>query len=210
MYKIVEMKLESEKRRFILETITHLKHRQLSISELKEIYLSLLKMINITTCNSELFNDLAKVIFIINHYNEMENNTQVLLESLHLCKLKNLHDEYIKHKLNACIQIIGNFNVTSNLIQVVTNVLLMSNRYLSLMNADFKEELFWKFIHSSINSDKFHKTGYYLSFSAYFDENAEDADTYLADLFENLKILMNDNYEFWNYLEFMKWYLPSH
>lgn len=210
MYEIVEMKLESEKRKFVLETMTQLKHRQLSVSELREIYLDLLKMINIATYNSELFNDLAKVIFIINHYCEMENNTQILLEGLHLCKLKNLHDEYIKHKLNACIQAVGNFNTTSNLVQIVTNILLMSNRYLSLMNNNFNEKIFWGFVHSSINSDKFHQTGYYLSFSAYFDENGENADQYLVDLFENLKILMSDKYEYWNYLEFMNWYLPSH
>lgn len=210
MYQIVEMELESEKRKLILETMTQLKHRQLSVSELKQIYLNLLKMINVTKYNSELFEDLAKVIFVINHYDEIEDNTHVLLEGLHLCKLKNLYDEYIKQKLNTCIQLVGNFSVSSNLVQIVTNILLTSNRYLSIVNSDFNEKLFWEFVCTSINSDKFHKTGYYLSFLTYFDENDDNADQYLVDLFDDLKILMSNKYAFWNYIEFMKWYLPTY
>ena len=210
MYEIINLDSNQKKMQHILKEMTSLKHRQLEISELEQIYLTLVKMINITNCHSDFFKDISKTLFVINHYYYMKNNQYLLLESLHLCKLNIMTDEYIRSKIDNCINIVGNFEVNSALTQIITDIMLITECYLiTTVQEELTESIFWSFIKTSIDSELFENSSFCLSISAYLDDISEDTNTMLIDLFQELKTLLKDNYNYWNYSEFINWYVKK-
>ena len=210
MYEIINLNSNQKKMQHILKEMTSLKHRQLEVSELEQIYLTLVKMINLTNCHSDFFKDISKTLFVINHYYHIKNNQYLLLESLHLCKLNMMTDEDICSKIDDCINIVGNFEINSALTQITTDIILITECYFTtIVQTELTESMFWSFIKTSIDSELFENSPFCLSISACLDDISENTNTMLVDLFKDLKTLLKDEYNYWNYSEFINWYIKN-
>lgn len=209
MYKIIDFHSESQKMKFILEEISISRHRELGIYDLQEIHLELLKILNISDLDSELFDDISKTLFVVTHYYQIKNNTKVLLDSLHICKLSNMNNPYIKDKLNNCLTIVGNFEIDKTLINIVSTICLLANRYLEKQEIELDYKVFMNFIRTTLDFSDFKNTSFYVAINIYLEEYKDESDGYLQDLFFNLEVLLTDNIAMINYREFMKWYFKK-
>ena len=71
--------------------------------EIKTIYNTVLKLLSINN-NIELVEDFKRVLLILEHYYQISNAKQLLILSLHICKLDSWDNSAISTKLNDCIQ----------------------------------------------------------------------------------------------------------
>ena len=210
MYEIINLDSMQQKMQHILKEMTSLKYRQLEVSELEQIYLTLVKMINISNCHSDFFKDVSKTLFVINHYYHIENNQYLLLESLHLCKLNMMYDAEVRSSLDDCINIVGNFEVNSDLIQSVTNIMLITEYYLKPMcSGKINKVTFCDFVKTSVKAESFENSSFCLSIDAYLDDIPENTDRFWSILFERVKTLLKEQHNYWNYSEFINWYTTN-
>jgi hypothetical protein len=103
---------------------------------------------------------------------------------------------------------VGNFEVNSDLIQIVTNILLIAEHYLKQCLDTITQQQFSDFILTSLNSESFTNSAFYLSVAAYLDENS-DMNNDLQHQFKRVEKLLDIKYNYWNYSEFINWYFQQ-
>ena len=206
MYRIIELNTDAEKRKLILQEMTKLKHRQLNIRDLQQVHLELLKILNVANKDSDIFEDISKSLFIVSHYSQIANGMHILLESLYLCKLASFNNPYVRTKINKCIRVVGSYKVNKELINIVTTIFLIADRYLRLMNSKMDKDVFFKFIKTTIECDNFKHTSFYISLMIYMEECVDAPDVVLKDLFQNLEHFLKSEQIMKNYFHFIEWY----
>jgi hypothetical protein len=195
MYKLT-------KQEDLLELLEVAEHRQLHPKEVDIIYNVILRLLTINS-NMESIENFKRALFVLANYYDMRDSRNLLLTSLHICKLDNIENPYTTFKINECLNMIGDFVITPELKKVWKNVLSISYIYLS--NETSKSvnlETMLEVLRLSTTTHVFEKSPFYLLL---YSNSQKSQDALLQKKLEELLEILEDEFLAINYFSFINW-----
>lgn len=196
MYKITE----KDK---IIELVEIAEHRQLHPKEIRVIYNTILRILN-TNCEVETVENLKRVLFVLENYHDIKKSQQLLLISLHICKLDHANNAYNSSKIDNCLNMVGDFKVTYELKHIWNNIVFISCKYLNKTNSVIITNDVLDLIKLSTTSYLFETTPFYLLLYSNFTKSQ---DITALNKLNKLVGLFRDEFAAINYIAFIKWVL---